>query len=319
MNRLPMFLFLSLCLSQFLPWHNLANPKPASAGQLRSTPDYEAAGSECLRQGAVVDFERYKNPDQGQQGTVEDKTGLVFAIQPQRCPDSREWCGARLTISYQGKKVKDLQTDGWFTGYARYDRGSEHYFVIEDFSGGAHCCVSQHFLFLSDSQPSVRFLGDLALEHGGPGGYEKNLLCRNGRNFLKIPDWRFAYFYTSFAQSFPFMKFYLLTPAGLHLDNQAFRDFYLKGLTEINQNIQKAISHRADRPTAILSGQGQNALLSDDLAVLLVERTVHLLCAREDARAWQDLQHDVQKYYRTTNGLALLQRQIKQTMANAPY
>lgn len=154
---------------------------------------------------------------------------------------------------------------------------------------------------------------------------QKAFLVQDNQLYFQDGDNRFDYFHTDYASSL-FVQFpdrhWLMTPTGLKLSNTPFKAFYLAGVPKIDREIQQALKARKSRPQAILkkeAGGLSDFKFTDDLGQLLVKRTILLLYAGEEARAWQELEADVKKYYQSSRWLPELQRDIQELLAAAPY
>ena len=166
---------------------------PVVPGHLGGKPDQE-----CPRRVAMVDLSSYRDSERRQHGSVDGGMGLTLEMQPKKCPDPKDFCGCLMTVWYQGIKVKEIETDGEFTGYSRHEAGLVTYWVVEDYSGAAHCCTTQAFFCRPGPEKPIKFLGAIDLGHGDPVGAPK-FSCRDGKIYFEILDWRFAYFHTSFS------------------------------------------------------------------------------------------------------------------------
>jgi hypothetical protein len=295
---------------------------PASPQEIKPpVPPAQLGGKadpECPRLVAKVDLSTYKDSEGRQRGSVDAGMGLTLKMQPKKCPDPKDHCGCIMTVWYQGIKVKEIKTNGYFTGYSTHVADSVTYWVVEDYSGGAHCCTTQAFFCRPAPEKPVKFLGAIGLGHGDPLGAPK-LSCRGGKIYFEVSDWRFAYFHTSFAQSFAFPRFYQLSPEEIKLSNDQFKQAFLDEVKNIELQIKEEAAKRQTKPAAIIAGNTEEADLTDGLANLLVARTVNLLCAREGEKAWKTFESDVKRFYQTSRGVRFLQREIKKRMAREPY
>src|SRR4030042_2760081 len=150
-----------------------------------------------------------------QQGEVDTGKGLILKMEPLGGGEP----GARLTAWYQNASIIEFITKGWFSGFSRQEAGPVTYWLVEDYSGGAHCCTSHHFFCQPHPQAAVRFLGTINLGHADPTYYQEQLSCKDGMVYHKDFDGRFAYFLTGFAMSGAmfFPRFHRLTPEGISL------------------------------------------------------------------------------------------------------
>jgi len=265
-----------------------------------------------------IDLYQYKDSNVQQPIIITDKAGLTLTLEPEMCPGQEYWCSCSLTVTYQGAKIKEIKNTGWFMALSRYECAPVTYWILEEYTGGAHCCLNWYVFCRAGSGKPVKFLGVIPLEHGLPPNGEL-VSCLDGKIWLRSFDWRFAYFHTSFAQSFPFLRHQVITPEGITLHNEEFRQEYLDQVSDLNRQIKEELSRRRVKPQSIISGDGVPGDLTDDLAVLLVERTVNYLVAREAKKAWESLEADVKKYYRSLQGLNFLKTEINRVMESSPY
>jgi hypothetical protein len=230
-----------------------------------------------------------------------------------------------LAVLADGRPLCNLEGGG-FLAYARLEDRPASYWVVSEFTGGAHCCGRYHFLSRPAPGEPVRYLGVTAGHNGGPLPLPGRFLSEAGRLYFKSLDNRFDYFHASHADcllvNFP-PTFYRLTPTALKVDNQPFKEIYLAALGPVAKESRAQLARRRGKPPAILKpwfGQGFNELqFSDTLGQLLVKRTILYLYAREDREAWQSLNAAVAQDYQTSQWLAELRREMLAKLAEAPY
>jgi hypothetical protein len=282
-----------------------------------------AQSPECPRLAAKVDLgaKEFRQPTGEQQGKVDAGQGLTLVMEPLKPPDPETGDQNRLTVWDRGVKVKEIRTSGWFMGFSRQETASVTYWLLEDFSGGAHCCFRQHLFCLPARQASVKFLGAINLGNAGEETYQEQFHCQDGKIILQSEDDRFAYFMTSFATSgvMFFPRFHQISPEGIKLVNEQFKQAYLEEIKKIEGYIKEELPKRSPPRPTIIYGTGSESLLSDNLAILLTARTINYLCAREEVRAWQTLDQDVGRYYQSKQGLKHLRQEIQKMMARQPY
>jgi hypothetical protein len=223
----------------------------------------------------------------------------------------------KLVVFDRGQEIDELE-EGSFSEYARVQSGGSVYWVVSQFTGGAHCCGVYYVLCRPGPGQPLRFLDVTGGHNGGPLALAEAFVSHRGRLYLRSLDDRFDYFHASHAGSLLVnvpATFYHLTPGSMKIDNVPFKDFYLQGATETDGEIHRELAARPGQPAAILDGDN----FSDNLGQLLVKRTLYYLYAREDQQAWQTLARDVKKYYRTTKGLLELRREIPEELAKSPY
>ncbi|MBM4275239.1 MAG: hypothetical protein FJ134_12370 [Deltaproteobacteria bacterium] len=221
---------------------------------------------------------------------------------------------ARLVVRDGNKEVASVQ-DYLFTTCFRLEAGPARYWIIEGWNGAAHGGYRHHYFCRRIAGEPMRFLGTIKVGDRRTEATfsQENIRCRNSQPFVRYDDDRFAYFETSFAQSSAmfFPKFYRLTPKGLVLDNRAFPAEYRREIARIEAEIRSTAAQMPTKPERIGSGT--------DLDVWLLARTIHYLVLREDKQAWESLELDVARYFKTKKGLGEWQRKIRSKMSEAPY
>jgi hypothetical protein len=230
-----------------------------------------------------------------------------------------------LAVLADGRPLCRLE-DGGFLAYARLEAPPASYWVVSEYTGGAHCCGRYHFLARPGPAQPVRYLGATAGHNGGPLPFSGLFLAQGGRLYFKSLDNRFDYFHASHADcllvNFP-PTFYRLTPSALEVDNLPFKEFFVAALGPLDQEIQAQLAGRRGKPPAILQpgfGQGlAGAQFSDNLGQLLVKRSILYLYARQDQAAWQSLKAAVAQDYQTSQWLPELRREILAKLKEAPY
>lgn len=203
---------------------------------------------------------------------------------------------------------------------SRIEVDGAHYFALDVFTGGAHCCLIMHFFAKPDRSQRLRYLGATASREVGDGvDMNKSIFLQNGQLFLEWEDSRFSYFHTSYAKSQLFFPiYYRLTPTSLTLDNTSFKDRYVKQIGDTENQIRKLAVSGRKKPATILSDVDKGDFtggFTDELGQLLVKRTILHLYAGEEDKAWQSLATDLQKYYKSDRGLATLKSEIRKTLS----
>jgi hypothetical protein len=230
-----------------------------------------------------------------------------------------------LAVLADGRPLCHLEGGG-FLAYARLEDSPAGYWVVSEYTGGAHCCGRYHFLSRPAPGQPVRYLGVTAGQNGGPLPLAGLFFSRAGRLYFKSLDNRFDYFHASHADSllvnFP-PTFYRLTPSALKVDNLPFKEIYLAALEPVAREIQAQLARRRGKPPAILKpwiGEGfKGSQFSDNLGQLLVKRSILYLYAREDREAWQSLNAALAQDYQTSQWLPELRREMLAKLAEAPY
>jgi hypothetical protein len=256
--------------------------------------------------------------------TVAAGQGLILEFGPANPEDLpiRE-----LTVRDGENKVKRFTDAGFYISFARIEQTPAVYWVVSLFTGGANCCAEYEFFCRPAPNEPVRYLGMTGGHNGEPRKLTQAFVLKDNNLYFQDLDNRFDYFHDNRAASvlvnFPY-RYYLLTPVSFKVANTAFKDEYLQAVPAVEKLISQAANAGRTSAPAILvqngSGRGVDGLhFSDELGRLLVKRTILLLYAREDVKAWQDLQNDVKKYYQTTRWLPELRRDIQRLLFSKPY
>ncbi len=233
--------------------------------------------------------------------------------------------GQKLLVSADGRQVADLD-GGKFEQSLGVKQNAAGYWIISEYTGGAHCCAEYHFFGRPGPQQPVRYMGKSAGHNGGPRPIQKALVERREGLFFNDLDNRFDYFHESHAGSMLVnlpARHYQLSPTGVRVNNLPFKAEYLKNAEETDREIRQHLKKRRGRPPAILKagfGSGFDALnFSDELGQLLVRRTLYLLYAREDQRAWESFSRDVAGFYQTSRFAPELRNEIQRMLQDSPY
>jgi hypothetical protein len=230
-----------------------------------------------------------------------------------------------LTILAEGLPLKELE-GGRFIACARVKAGPATYWGISEFTGGAHCCGQFTFLARAAAGQPVRYLGQTRGYNGGPRDFPGTFQYQQGQLYFEGYDNRFDYFHASHADcllvNVP-QIYYHLTPSGLQVDNLPFKEVYLHEVAAVDQEIHREAAPQDVKLEAILRPGSQPGFasmgFSDILGQLLVKRTILYLYAREDQQAWDTLNRDVGRYYRTSAWVPQLRQEILKLMKSRPY
>lgn len=224
-----------------------------------------------------------------------------------------------LTITVMDREFPVVNLpDSFYTTYRHLTLGPTDYWIINEFTGGMHCCDRYHVFSRPAPGKSVIYLGATT---GGAGGLPDQILsCRNGALYLEDQDVRFAYFHTPYAESkLLFPRHYQITPFTLSVDNKSFRDQYLQQVKETEADMEIILAKRQSNPASILMDKVGDAVFSDLLGQLLVKRTILYLYAGEVTIAWRILAEDIRKYYIKDDYLMKLQTEIAAILAESAY
>jgi hypothetical protein len=248
------------------------------------------------------------------QGVVWHLTGPVQGI-----------FGEKLLLTRGDRRVTEIE-GGKFEECLEVTIDSSTFWIVSEYTGGAHCCGVYHFWGQPEPHQPIRYLGKTEGHNGGPLAIRTALVEREGALFFADLDNRFDYFHESHASSMLVNlpeRYYQLSPTGIKGNNVPFQAVYLEHAQETQGEIQQSLQKRQTRPAAILKsgfGSGFASLnFSDELGQLLVKRTLYRLYARDDQTAWQTFTRDVARYYQTSRGAPELQAEIKKKLQRSPY
>lgn len=233
--------------------------------------------------------------------------------------------GEKLLVTADGRQVAHLE-GGKFEQSLGVKHNGAVYWIISEYTGGAHCCAEYHFFARPGLRQPVKYLGKTKGHNGGPRPVQKTLVERQGGLFFNDLDNRFDYFHESHAGSMLVnlpARHYQLSPTGVRVNNLPFKAEYLKDAEETDREIRQNLKKRRGRPPAILkSGFGagfDTMIFSDELGQLLVRRTLYLLYAREDQQAWESFSRDVARYYQSSRWEPEIKNEIQRLLQESPY
>jgi hypothetical protein len=256
------------------------------------------------------------------EAVVDAGQGLVLRL---TAPPEGRLFGEKLLLKADGRQIAEIK-GGRFEECLGVKKNSTNYWIVSEYSGGAHCCGVYHFLAQPGPHKPITYLGKSKGHNGGPLPLRKCLVERGGALFFTDLDNRFDYFHESHAGSMLVNlpdRYYQLSPTGIKVNNLPFKAEYLKQADATQQEIQREVKKRRARPQAILGkgfGAGfANLNFSDQLGQLLVRRTLYLLYARGDQKAWQSFSRDVGRYYGSTQYLSQLKADIEKKLQRYPY
>ena len=207
--------------------------------------------------------------------------------------------------------------DSYYLGYAYLKSGTASFWMIGEYTGGAHCCARYHFFSRPAPGARLRYLG--ATTGSSEGLDEEPFLCRDKAVYFKDADIRFLYFHTPYSRSILTIPvYYRLEATSLTVQNRPFRKDYLAAVHEIDNELSDVLRKRSTVPEAILLDD-ESHFFSDELGQLLVKRTILYLYAGEDRKAWSTFDRDVRKYYGTRRTMERIKREIKRTMKDSGH
>jgi hypothetical protein len=226
--------------------------------------------------------------------------------------------GEVLTVTGGGGKIFESE-GGVFETAALVRSGGSFHLVVTEYTGGAHCCGQYHVFSRGGPQAAWLHVGTTGAENGGPMPAWSVLLEKGGNLYLKEWDNRFDYFHACHACSRLVNlgpQFTLIGPSKLEPANDAFRDVYQELAAAAEEEITAEAATRLKRSAAILIKKpgGDEPEFTDELGQLLVKRTVLLLRAGEEERAWDAFVADVARFFLSAEGAELLREEITEML-----
>jgi hypothetical protein len=219
-----------------------------------------------------------------------------------------------LTVVAGTAKLVDAE-GGIFDTAALYRFEGAYHLVVAEYTGGAHCCGQYHVFSRAAGSTAWRLVGVSGAENGGPMPAWEVIVPKDGELYLREWDNRFDYFHACHACSLlgnvgP--QYSLIAPGGLAPADDAFKDVYAKLAAGVDAEIAAEAKRRSKNAVAILGpvdASGEQPF-ADDLGQLLVKRTIFLVRAGEEEKAWQAFAADVARYYQAADGTDLLKREV---------
>lgn len=160
--------------------------------------------------------------------------------------------------------------------------GGDRYIFLENWGGGAHCCEDE-YVFRLDEDNDLRPIEVLSLLDGELS--PENIIKKNGYLYLKLMDYRFRYFHTSFGGSPIFYQYLIIDGDQFIVRNGDFKDEYIK-----QAKIDRELLDKYLKNTKVEDMQ------FSDWSPLLVEQTVNYLMAGESEKAWSEFDSYFQKF-----------------------
>ncbi len=222
--------------------------------------------------------------------------------------------GEVLTVTAGSSKLYEGE-GGLFDTAALYRFEGAYHLVVAEYTGGAHCCGQYHVFGRAAGASSWRLVGASGAENGGPMPAWEVIVPKDGRLYLREWDNRFDYFHACHACSLLVNAgplFSLVTPEGLVPADEEFREEYARLAADADAEIAATAKRRTENAAAILgpADAGGERPFTDDLGQLLVKRTIFLVRAGEEEKAWEAFAADVARYYRTTDGAEIVRAEV---------
>jgi hypothetical protein len=271
----------------------------------------------CVEQVEAEDlFGRLANQDSTVITGGDDVTFRLFHGRSQNMLAGPATAWLRISVLEKGQSRKELP-DSYYLGYSLLKSSGSSFWMIEEYTGGAHCCAKYHFFARPAPGKQLRYLG--ATQGSSEGLAEAPFICRGGAVYFTDADIRFLYFHTPYSQSIlAIPSYYRLGATSLTVDNRPFREKYLAAVQDIENELHDVLRKRSAVPQSILLDD-ESQFFSDELGQLLVRRTILYLYAREDGKAWATFDRDVRKYYGTRKYLEQIKHEIGRTLKDSAY
>lgn len=212
----------------------------------------EILPNEDLDNNSLIDTDEKNNIQSEGTSSINDKNEVISAngiknINQVDLFDAEEVetfsAGSAKFIIYPLKDIAAGQDEGYFETYQdinliytseklynitnifSFEFGVDTYIVVTAYSGGAHCCFTQ-YIFHKDQDNAVNLVRELVT--GNSTLSADNFFVENGKLYFSVMDDRFAYFYTSYASSYSFVRFFQLDGNNISDANSNFSDEFLQ-------------------------------------------------------------------------------------------
>lgn len=249
---------------------------------------------------------------------VDAGRGVAFelsATKPKEGTPGPEIGRRALSVIDRGQKIRVLP-ESFYISFTCVEKDHLTYWVVEEYTGGMHCCNRYHFFSKSSQDHPTRYVG---ATDGTMNPRENPWVCKGKNLYYEDSDIRFVYFHTDYASSRLYIpRFYRLSPSSLTVNNLPFKDVYRDEIAELDLEIDEKASSGKAKPPAILSGN-EDRHFSDELGQLIAQKTILYLFARENQKGWETLLKDVKSHYKTTEGVDLLRKGIGKILGESPY
>jgi hypothetical protein len=290
-RRLPLVVLLAAVAAGALPAQDTSRPEVLARVRLREIQKGAAVASAYMGAGITVSVKR-----------ASSELPMVET----------------LTVLADTGKLVDAE-GGVYDTAALYRFEGAYHLVVAEYTGGAHCCGQYHVFSRAAGASNWRLVGVSGAENGGPMPAWTVLTAKGGRLYLAEIDNRFDYFHACHACSLlgnigP--QYSLIAPGGLEPADDAFQDVYAKLAVAADAEIAAEARHRTARPRAILDrpADPSSASFTDDLGQLLVKRTIFMIRAGDEEKAWPAFAADIARYYQTTDGTEPLRTEITELL-----
>jgi len=158
----------------------------------------------------------------------------------------------------------------------------DKYVFLQNWTGAAHCC-REEYVFRLDENNNLKPIELLNLMDGELSS--DSIIQKNGFLYLKVPDYRFRYFHTSFAGSPIFFQYLSISDGKFLIRNGDFTEEY----------INQAKEDRARLDDYLLNTEKENIKFYE-WSPLLVEQTVNYLMGGLPNEAWNLFDNYFEKF-----------------------
>lgn len=174
-----------------------------------------------------------------------------------------------VTIYKNNKEIKKF-IDWRIDGLTKIIHNGINYYSLETFSGGAHCCFTDHPMVMRGG--NLIFGDEVFFGHAG-GLQKDSLFTKNGKLYFYAYNNSFSYFHTCFANSgimwYPSFYVFDAKTGNYQEVNAEFRPYYL----QIAEDIKKVLKQMDD--------EYHDTLTAQDRLPFLVSITTHRLLGGE--------------------------------------
>ncbi len=156
--------------------------------------------------------------------------------------------------------------------FLAFETSDGKYFVLSDYSGGAHCCFKEYIFFLNDEE--LKPIKELYT--GNASIREEDLVLKDNNIYLQVFDDRFAYFYTPYANSYFFFQHLKVDGDEIEIANSSFVLDHLQEVEKCENEIEEILP--------------DSSLDFESYAPKLVCIAVNYIIASQEDKAWNKVQ-----------------------------
>ena len=196
----------------------------------------------------------------------EYKIGTAdFKIYP---PNKESYQFGYFEAYNNGEKIFSSEPVYQISDLLSFEYKNNKYIIVSDYSGGAHCCFLE-YIFILDKDNNLKLIKNIPAGNTHISG--NNLILKEKKLYIVNSDDRFAYFYTAYAGSYFFQRYFRINEDDLIESNLDFKDKYLKEAEDCEKDLNEKLQ----------TEEGYELLFPE-----LTCKVINYLIAGENQKAW---------------------------------